>query len=256
MLPPGYRLLALGRVGSTSSEAMRRAHAGEPAGLWVTADEQVRGRGRSGRVWTSVPGNLYASLLLRLTCPPVVAQQLALVAGVAVAEAVAEVSVQRSDTVPPPRLKWPNDVMIGEAKVGGILVESATGVEGLTAVVGIGLNVVGVPDGLARAATSLAAAGIATDRRAVLEALAAAMDSALTMWDEGRGFAGITAAWQARAGAIGERLVVNAGAGPVSGYYAGLGHDGALLLSDEQGVVRRFTYGDVTIAARDGGNQD
>ena len=83
------------------------------------ARRQTQGRGRSGRQWASEPGNLYASLLQALACPPAVVHQLSLLAGVAVIDAIAAAA---GDTrIAGLRLKWPNDVLIGEAKCAGIL---------------------------------------------------------------------------------------------------------------------------------------
>jgi len=257
-MPPGYRLVTFDRVGSTNTEAMRLAATGDKGHVWLVADEQVKGRGRSGRSWTPVPGNLYASLLLRLSCGPEIAQQLALLTGVAVIDAVrmvaaGKMSDRRSDTSSL-RLKWPNDVLVGHAKVGGILLESAQGLggPGLVAVIGIGVNVAGAPEDLGREVTSLAGSGWATDRDTVLASIASAMDAALSIWDEGREFQTIREAWADRAGPVGEPLIVNAGQGPVSGRYAGLDHDGALLLADGQGSPRRLTYGDVSLAGSAG----
>lgn len=249
-MPPGFRLVTFETVASTNTEAMRLAATGEPGRVWLAAEEQTAGRGRSGRAWVPVAGNLYASLLLRLTCGPEIAQQLALVAGVAVVDAVRAVASGQVADTSALRLKWPNDILIGGAKLGGILLESAQGLggPGLVTVIGIGVNIVRAPQGLGRAATSLAEAGIETDRGSVLPALANAMDAALAIWDEGANFHAIRAVWSDRAGPVGEPLVVNAGQGPVSGRFAGLDHDGALLLDDGQGKVRRFTYGDVSLA--------
>lgn len=251
-MPPGYRLVTFDCVGSTNTEAMRLAATGDLGRVWIVADEQTAGRGRSGRSWTPVPGNLYASLFLRLTCGPEIAQQLALVTGVAVVNAVRQVSA-----APPEkgaRLKWPNDILIGGAKLGGILLESAQGLggPGLVAVIGIGLNVAATPAGLDRAATSLADCGFSCDRHQMLSSLASAMDAALAIWDEGNDFQTIRGAWLDRGSPAGERLIVNAGPRPMSGRFAGLDYDGALLLTDEQGEVRRFTYGDVTLAGSAG----
>ena len=271
-MPPGYRLVTFDRVESTNTEAMRLAATGDEGHVWLVAAEQSKGRGRSGRGWTAVPGNLYASLLLRVSCGPEIAQQLALLTGVAVVDAVRNVAAPSStpsldgDRGPRKgegranastlalRLKWPNDILIGEAKLGGILLESAQGLggSGLVVVVGIGLNVAAAPAGLDRAATSLATSGILTDRDTILGAIASAMDAALAIWDEGREFQTIRMAWADRAGPVGEPLIVNAGQGPVSGRYAGLDRDGALLLADGQGGTRRFTYGDVTLAGSAG----
>src|SRR5215472_12224070 len=98
-------------IDSTNTEAMRRAVAGERGPLWIAARRQTRGRGRSGRHWLSEPGNLYASLLITLECQPGVAQQLSLVAGVAVVDAIrtAAGGLGKPEGL---RLKWPNDVLI------------------------------------------------------------------------------------------------------------------------------------------------
>lgn len=255
-MPIGYRLVSLEETGSTNSEAMRLATLGEAGGLWITAERQTRGRGRSGRTWRSVPGNLYASLMLRLSCDPQTAQQLALVTGVAVVDAIRAASSggARRAVEPGPgrsfRLKWPNDILAGPAKLGGILLESArdVGGPGLVTVIGIGLNVAAAPDGLDRAATSLADCGVAVERCRMLASVASAMDSALQVWNEGSGFADIRRLWLERAGPLDELLTVNSGSGAVTGRYQGLDGDGALLLADGLGVRRRFTYGDVSLA--------
>ena len=83
----------------------------------------------------------------------------------------------------------------------------------------------------------------------MLEALAWAMHRWLAIWDEGAGFGAVREAWLARAGPLGERLVVNAGARTIAGAYRGLDADGALLLRDDAGCERRVTYGDVSLGA-------
>ena len=248
-LPPPARLLHFAEVGSTNAEAMRLAAAGEPAPLWILADRQQAGRGRSGRSWASLPRNLHASLLLRLTCAPAEAAQLSLLAGVAALDAIQARAAPA--VIAGMRLKWPNDILLGGAKLGGILVESARAEpEGrLAAVVGIGLNLANHPGDLDRPATSLAAHGASVEPAAMLEALAWAMHRWLAVWDEGAGFAAVREAWLARAGPLGERLVVNAGARTIAGAYRGLDADGALLLRDDAGHERRVTYGDVSLGA-------
>ena len=103
------RLVHLPETDSTNAEAMRRALAGEAPPLWVLADRQTAGRGRAGRAWASQPGNLFASLLVSTSCPPALAGQLSLVAGVAAIDAIRRAAGQ----APPAglRLKWPNDIL-------------------------------------------------------------------------------------------------------------------------------------------------
>jgi BirA family transcriptional regulator, biotin operon repressor / biotin---[acetyl-CoA-carboxylase] ligase len=246
-LPDPYRLIHLDEVDSTNAEAMRRALAGDRGPLWVLADRQSAGRGRSGRTWASAPGNLFASLLIETRCPLAKAGQLSLVAGVAAIDAVA----MAGSPVPGLRLKWPNDILIGAAKVGGILVESSQrGPEqGLQAVIGVGLNLASAPPGLEAGATDLAAHGLALSPHQTLCFLAETMDGWLKTWNEADGIAAVRSGWLQRAGAIGERLSVHGPDGPVVGRFSGLDAAGALIIAADDGTERHFTYGDVTIDA-------
>jgi BirA family biotin operon repressor/biotin-[acetyl-CoA-carboxylase] ligase len=124
-------------TGSTNSDALLAARAGAVHGSVFVADEQTAGRGRGDHGWESVAGQgLYVSVLLRLALPAARVPLLPLAAGLAAADAVGSVGGIAAD------LRWPNDLMIGERKTGGILVESKIE-EGnlLFAVAGIGINV-------------------------------------------------------------------------------------------------------------------
>ncbi len=245
--PAPSRLLHLPETDSTNAEAMRRALAGAPAPFWIVADRQSAGRGRSGRGWASEAGNLFASLTVSTTCAPELAGQLSLVAGVAAIEAINRAAAQ-----PAPaglRLKWPNDILIGAAKTGGILIESTTlKARGeRLAVIGVGLNLVSAPASLGHAATFLSAHGLSLSPQRALCFLAEAMDDWLKTWNDARGFAEVREAWLKRAGPIGEPLTVHAGGGLVAGRFAGLDQEGALLVAGPDGIERRFTYGDVML---------
>jgi len=246
-LPGGCALLHLAEVDSTNAEAMRRMLAGARGPLWVLADRQSAGRGRAGRAWASTPGNLFASLLVETDCPPGKAGQLSLVAGVAAVQAIA-----RMGPISAVRLKWPNDILIGQAKAGGILVESSTRPlrPGVVAVVGVGLNLASAPEDLGPAATYLAAHGLSLSPREALCFLAQAMNDWLDMWNGGEGFARVREAWLTRAGPVGEPLTVHAADGLVHGRFAGLDDDGALIVTAADGRQRRFTFGDVSLADR------
>ncbi|MGI9404563.1 MAG: biotin--[acetyl-CoA-carboxylase] ligase [Hyphomicrobium sp.] len=242
------RWVHLAEIDSTNGEAMRRALSGEAGPLWVLADQQTSGRGRSGRSWASPPGNLYASLLISTSAPITKVSQLSLVAGVAAIEAI-----RKADPLTPSdmlRLKWPNDILIGTAKAGGILVESSARgrKEGIVAVIGIGLNLASAPTELGRAATYLAAHGLTLSPREALCFLAREMDAWLKTWQEGAGFAAVREAWLERAGPVGEPLRVFANEGPIEGRFVGLDADGALMIAESDGRERRFAYGDVSLA--------
>lgn len=257
-LPPGYGLLTFDEIGSTNAEAMRLGRAGETGPLWIWARMQTRGRGRSGRTWASPPGNLYASLLIRLDCSPDAVHQLSLLAGVATYEAVRSACSRSGGAVSGLRLKWPNDVLIDDAKLAGILPE-CTRVPGSSnaflAVVGIGINLATHPEGLGRSVTDLAAHGCLVEPADMLSELAAAMHQWLTEWDNGAGFARVREAWLERAGRPGEHITINTGQEVVEGSFLGIDPSGALVLRDPSGAQRRFTYGDVTLGAAAGANE-
>ena len=240
----------LPEVDSTNAEAMRRSLAGCAVPLWIRADRQTRGRGRSGRPWQSDhTGNLYASLLLDLSCGPEVAAQLSLVTGVAVIDAIRSLSSggPSSDAIVCElQLKWPNDILIGSAKAGGILIESTRHRGVLSVVIGIGLNLVGSPSDTGRAVTSLNLHKIHADPQLMLRHVRQHMDRWLGIWQEGAGFGLCRQAWAVRATPVGTELTVNAGVGPVSGRFQGLDDDGALLLQTSTGR-QRFSFGDVTL---------
>jgi BirA family biotin operon repressor/biotin-[acetyl-CoA-carboxylase] ligase len=154
---------------STNIDAMTAGRLGAPHGsVWI-ADEQTAGRGRSDHEWLSAASEgLYISVLLRLGVPPARLLLLPLAAGLATAEAVRSAAGLEAD------LRWPNDLLIGPRKAGGILAEAASGF----AVVGIGINVHqrSFPDGLATPATSLdLVAGRRVSRQALLVELLKAL---------------------------------------------------------------------------------
>ena len=252
--PAGVGLLRHDEIDSTSAEAFRLLALGLDGPFWVTATRQTAGRGRSGRQWTSEPGNLYASHLFSPDAPSALLHHLAFVAGIAAHDTVAA-GLAEAGIAADLRLKWPNDLLADGAKIGGILTEASTQGGRTVVVIGIGLNVTHAPAIAGRPTTCLAALGAGGSAGTLLPALAAALDRWLTIWQEGRGFAAIRAAWIAHGPALGQPLTVSDGPGRANspapglrqGRYAGLDSDGALLLTDEAGAFSRVTYGDVTL---------
>lgn len=245
-LAPSYRLVTLDRVDSTNEEAKRRAAAGAPAGTLVWAREQTAGRARRGRRWSSPPGNLYCSLLLRPEGPAARALQLSFVAAVALAEAVAGL-LPAAKAV---ECKWPNDVLIDGRKVAGILLEgtAADGDRLEWLVVGAGVNVAGFPAATEFPATSLRAEGYAgADVGAVLEAFAEGFARWVATW-QAEGFGAVRAAWLGRARGLGAPLTVRLERETLEGTFCDLDADGALVLKAAAGC-RRITSGDVFFPA-------
>ena len=125
----------------------------------------------------------------------------------------------------------------------------------MSAVIGVGLNLVSRPVELGAAATSLACHGLVLSPREALCFLGDAMDVWLNTWNDGEGFARVREAWLARGGAVGEPLTVHAGAEVVQGRFAGLDAEGALIVADAEGRERRFTFGDVALAGTSAGSR-
>lgn len=221
------------------------AEAGEGERYLVRADVQNAGRGRRGRAWVSPPGNLYASLLLRPAVPPAEASQLSFVISLAVRDAVA--GFVPAATV---ACKWPNDVLVDQAKVAGILLESRTGAIGLVdwVIVGSGINVANHPSLVDYAATSLHAHGATVDATACLAAYLRHVDHWYAAWRTD-GFAAIRAAWLARAWRLGQSIRVRLGDDVVEGRFDTLDASGALVLAEADGRARTISAGDVLQAA-------
>jgi BirA family transcriptional regulator, biotin operon repressor / biotin---[acetyl-CoA-carboxylase] ligase len=236
----GVRHRTYDTLGSTNAEALALARAGERGPLWLSAGRQTAGRGRRGRTWVSEPGNLYATLLLSEPSPPAQAPQLTFVAALALHDAVAECAPQLG---PELKVKWPNDLLYGRAKLAGILIESENQ-PSFAVAIGIGVNCVSHPPDAAFAATDLAAAGALVSPERLLMALANAMQRRLAQWRQGGGFAAVRGDWLKRAVGVGEPIRVRLAEREFAGKFRGLDEAGRLQVEDAGGVVS-VTAGEV-----------
>lgn len=187
------------------------------------AGRQTAGRGREGRVWRAPEGNLNFSALLRPGAIPPVPARWSLMAGIAVYESAAAFLPSTGCLM----LKWPNDLLLGGAKLAGVLIDSALDAAGLLdwVVMGIGVNVAEAPALPDRPATCLAAHGAAVTPLVLAGRLMAALDH----WG-GQDLADIREAWLARAHPPGTPLRVQQGGRVIEGVFEGLGPDGGLML--------------------------
>lgn len=242
ILPPDFDLVALESVDSTNAEAIRRAETGAPGGTLIWARTQTAGRGRRGRAWTSPPGNLYATLLLRPDSVPGVAGQLGFVAGLALRQAIVETMPGAGGT----ELKWPNDLVFEGRKLAGILLESriSNGRKLDWLAIGTGVNVASHPEDAERPATSLAAIGAPPTVPALLSAYGRAVAEWLPRWRD-EGFAPVRSAWLRHA--AGRELVLQARLSDevVEGRFADLDETGALVMELPDGATRRILAGEV-----------
>lgn len=234
------------QTGSTNSDLLGRLAAGEtlPEGFWLRAVQQSAGRGRSGRNWLSAPGNLYTSTVVHLRAEDPPAHTLSLVAGLAVWDSLRAIIGDEHELF----LKWPNDVLVRDAKIAGILLERS----GDAVVVGIGVNV-GYAPALPDRATSCIRAiepGTRVGPPRMLDVLAVQMEAALIRW-RSEGLASILQRWSLRAHPIGTALSVKDGDGmALTGSFAGLDDHGSLLLRLVSGEVRTIHAGDVSMIAK------
>lgn len=229
------------QTGSTNADLGARLAAGEglAEGTWLVADRQSAGRGRQGRAWFDGFGNFMGSTVVRPGPGDPPAPTLALLAGLAVHEAV-------SPWVPPPHravLKWPNDVMIGGAKLSGVLLEAGSG----AVVVGIGVNLAVAPEVEGRETIALAAFGPAPSRDAFADTLARQFAIELERWRT-TGLEPMIRRWLVAAHPPGTSLRVGEpGETPLSGTFAGLTGDGALQLKLADGTTRVIHAGEVRL---------
>ncbi len=237
----GSPLHRLATTTSTNDEAKRGARAGAPHGATWVAEEQTAGRGRQGRAWVSPRGeNLLFSVLLRVDCIPSRLPLVAIVAGLAVRDAVAR-SAPQADV----RIKWPNDVLVGPKKIAGILVEAITAGPRIEAVVvGAGINVHTrvFPEDLAERATSVSlVSSEPPDRDAILAHVLEGIDHDLHV-ALARGL-GIVRARVDTADALrGKRVRNDSGD---AGVASGIDDEGRLLVRRDDGVLTRWSAGEV-----------
>lgn len=238
-LRTGHPVRHFDRIDSTNLEARRLADDGECGPLWLVADEQTLGRGRLGRSWVSEPGNLYATFFFTSAAGPQAAAQVSFVAALAVHDMVMSL---RPETAP--RIKWPNDVLIGGAKFCGVLPE-VVGEHPTRLAIGCGVNVAHAPAGTPYPVTSL---GRDLAVGAVLDELDLSLARRLAQWEEGRGFASIRSDWAARALGIGGPVTATSGTKQITGTFKGLAADGALMLEEANGTLTPIHSGEVSFA--------
>lgn len=220
---------------STNSHLLELARAGAPHRRVVAAEWQHAGRGRRGRTWRSPFGQgLAFSLLWRSAQPVAALSGLSLAVGVILAQALQRAGVLGA------RVKWPNDLLVADAKLGGILIELTGDMLGPSvAVIGVGLNVSGaraLAAMLDQPATDVVSHGGGRDRNALLLSLLQALNHGLERFDQS-GFAGFMADWNACHAYHGRMVeLVQADATRLPGEVAGVDASGALLLRTAHGL--------------------
>jgi BirA family biotin operon repressor/biotin-[acetyl-CoA-carboxylase] ligase len=243
-LPAVYNLIAFETVESTMIEARRLAEQGEdetPDGTLVWAKEQTQGRGRRGNTWSSPRGNFYASLIVRPDVPVSRAAELSFVTGCAIFDTVGEVCEPGFEC----RLKWPNDILLNDAKIGGLLLETRAdaGANVDYVIIGLGMNLKSHPDDTPYPATNFVEQGQAIPDVVFLESFARHFVEWATRWVD-NGFETIRQQWKWRAEGLGKAITVRLNDETLEGVFEDIAEDGALLLNQD-GEIRKIATGEV-----------
>ncbi len=237
----GKKIIVLDTVTSTMDEAFRLGNENCPEGTVVCAEAQSKGRGRLGRAWTSPKSKgLYFSLVLRPSLPLNQLAQLTLMSAVALAEAIESISDLR------PLIKWPNDLLLENHKLAGILTElRAESDQVKFVVIGIGLNVNASAHQLTEGASSLRiAAGKSFNRTEIFQAILRSLEQGYAKLLRHE-FAQIIEEWKKRSATLKKRVRITDPSGIIEGEAIDLDEDGALLIRRDNGLVIKKTAGDV-----------
>lgn len=240
LLSSAWPVIRFAEIDSTNEEARRRAVSGDTSPCWLVTDAQTAGRGRLGRQWSSPQGNLYTTALLPYPRPAAEATVVPFAAGLAVIDAAKAAGVDTASL----KLKWPNDVLAGGAKLSGILIETGLLHGKLWMAAGFGVNVEVAPERPDRPTACLCrlpgGQGLTAPR--LLAALDLAFRARLySLLNEG--FERVRADWLAHAANIGQPIEVNG----QKGVMTGLAGDGALVLQLDDGSETHIRAGEISL---------
>lgn len=230
---------------STNTTAKELAAGGAPEGTLVVAEGQSHGKGRLGREWFSPLGEgVYLSLILRPKLSPADAPKITLLTAVAAAEAL------RSFTGLPIQIKWPNDILLRDKKLAGILTEISTEMDAIDYVIiglGLNVNVAAFPADLRDTATSLLIeTGRVHPRVGLTRAFLEGFESWYGMLQD-TGFEPVLERWRQFSAVTGRRIVVETMGDRIEGTALDINRDGLLIVEDDEGHLHRIYSGDVTL---------
>jgi BirA family biotin operon repressor/biotin-[acetyl-CoA-carboxylase] ligase len=245
--PIGREIFLYETIDSTNTVAAMLAEKGEKEGTIVVADSQVRGRGRFGRSWVSPPGvNVYMSIVLRPEMEPKDATMITIMAAVACTIALRRVTGLHIT------IKWPNDLMVSEKKLGGILTETRSDSKRIEyAVTGIGINVNMdldvLPDVVRKIATSIKMeTGRLFLRAEIIKAVLNEINDWYNILKEKR-HSEITSQWKQLTSVLGRNVEIIIGSELLKGMAESITDEGMLVLRLPSGASRVIQYGGLTL---------
>ncbi|MGI6355378.1 MAG: biotin--[acetyl-CoA-carboxylase] ligase [Lentisphaerae bacterium] len=252
----GRRLLFFPELASSNLTTAEHGAAGEPEGLVVVADHQVAGRGRMARTWFSPPCcNLYVTLLLRPSLSPAAIPQLAIVTAVAIRRAIREILPDLAVAI-----KWPNDLLVQNRKLCGILCEmTCEGQKTSHAVVGFGVNVnvdaaIWPPELRPTAVSLRSATGQIVNRAQLLAAILNHFEPLYQEWLATGNLTTIRSEWQQASALEGKTVTVTQFEQNITGKAQGITPEGALILQLQDGTEKIIHAGDAHIGTKQAQN--
>ncbi|NCP18018.1 MAG: biotin--[acetyl-CoA-carboxylase] ligase [Erythrobacter sp.] len=229
-------------TGSTNADLLSALRDGTPPreGEWLVADRQTAGRGRQGRNWQGGLHNFMGSTIVQVRPGQPPAHTLSLLTGIALFDTVQDIAPNLHNLT----LKWPNDLLVGKAKLAGILLEGGTD----AVVIGIGVNLASAPDMPDRETIALTAFGPAPDRDSFAASLAANFATELDRWRT-YGIEPLIRRWSVAGMRVGTPVSVHEPNGVVvEGRFDGLEPEGSMRLRLADGTTRAIHAGDVMLA--------
>lgn len=223
-------------VGSTNDLAKEKTLTSKNQKFVITAKRQISGRGRRGRSWIGLEGNLFASFGIEFELRYL--GQLSILISLSLFE-----TIKKYDEKIFVQTKWPNDILINEAKAIGVLIERG---EGDYMIVGVGVNICESPEveGLLYQATNLKKENIQTDRVEFLKLFVNIFNQNLEKW-KSIGFENLKQKWLSNVYGLNKKIVVNMEKEKIEGIFLGIDENGTLLLKNESDDVQKIYAGDI-----------
>lgn len=239
----GHTLRSYRSLESTNQTAAQAAREEQADNLWIVAGEQTAGKGRRGRTWQSLSGNLATSIVINLNDKINAVHLLGFVAAIALARTVSTLLPGQAKNI---SLKWPNDVLLGKAKLAGILLEAIPSPKAQrTIIVGMGMNVASAPADLSYDASHLNQYDKSIFVADVFEELTKNWLEVFALWDYDKGRSAILAQWQLLSKGIGEPISVRRTNDVVRGTFKAIDDEGRLIILLANGQKEIITAGDV-----------
>ena len=238
-----HHLLALDSVDSTNVVAMQKASTGAQDNLWVVTDEQTAGKGRRGRVWQTSQGNLATSIFINIPRATKNPELLGFVAAIAVAKTVRDVLGNDASKI---ALKWPNDVLVNDAKVAGILLEAKSlPRDNLAIIVGMGVNIVSLPKDVPYKTIALNQIAPQMSAATLFTELTKNWVETFAIWNYDQGRQQILDQWRGLACGLGSKILVTRVNDYVEGKFAAIDDQGRLVVELKNGQNEIISVGNV-----------